>query len=173
MLVSQIKEEDLTLEINLSKDTPINFLVERNGEKKEIVITPKLVEEDENKTYMIGFSFEKVNNPGIIDSFKQGFKETLSAISQTYKSLKLMVTGKVNFKTDVGGPVSIIRISSEAAKNGIWNLMNFVAFLSINLAVFNMLPFPALDGGKMILLVVEGIRKKPLSEKVEEKEEKN
>ena len=77
-----------------------------------------------------------------------------------------MVTGKVNFKTDVGGPVSIIRISSEAAKNGIWNLMNFVAFLSINLAVFNMLPFPALDGGWTVLLIIELITRRKVPEKI-------
>lgn len=157
---------DLTLEINLAKDTPINFLVERNGEKKEIVVTPKLVNENGSERYMIGFGFGRVENPGIVESFNQGLKETLSAINQTYKSLKLMVTGNVNFKTDVGGPVSIIRISSEAAKNGIWNLMNFVAFLSINLAVFNMLPFPALDGGWTVLLLIELITRRKVPEKI-------
>ena len=157
---------DLTLEINLSKDTPINFLIERNGEKKEVVVTPKLVNENGSERYMIGFGFGIVENPSIVESFKQGFKETISAINQTYKSLKLMVTGNINLKTDVGGPVSIIRISSEAAKNGIWNLMNFVAFLSINLAVFNMLPFPALDGGWTVLLLIELITRRKVPEKI-------
>ena len=111
---------------------------------------------------MIGFAFERVQNPGIVQSFKQ----TLAAVNQTYKSLKMMVTGKVNFKTDVGGPVSIIRMSSEAAKNGIWNLMNFIAFISINLAVFNMLPFPALDGGWTVLLIIELITRRKVPEKI-------
>lgn len=158
--------DDLTIGINLAKDQPINFLIERNGEKKEIVVTPKLVEEDGRERYMIGFAFERVTNPGIVQSFKQSFKETLAVINQTYKSLKMMVTGKVNFKTDVGGPVSIIRMSGEAAKNGIWNLMYFIAFISINLAVFNMLPFPALDGGWTVLLIIELITRRKVPDKV-------
>ncbi len=158
--------DDLTIGINLAKDNPINFLIERNGEKKEIVVTPKLVEENQRERYMIGFGFERVENPGIVESFKQSFKETLAVINQTYKSLKMMVTGKVNFKTDVGGPVSIIRMSGEAAKNGIWNLMYFIAFISINLAVFNMLPFPALDGGWTVLLLIELITRRKVPDKV-------
>lgn len=158
--------DDLTIGINLSKDKPINFLIKRNGEKKEIVVTPKLVEKNGKEIYMIGFGFERVENPGIIQSFKQSFKETSAVINQTYKSLKMMVTGKVNFKTDVGGPVSIIRISGEAAKNGIWNLMYFIAFISINLAVFNMLPFPALDGGWTVLLVIELITRRKVPDKI-------
>lgn len=158
--------DDLTIGINLAKDNPINFLIERNGEKKEVVVTPKLVEENGREKYMIGFGFERVENPGIAQSFKQSFKETVAVINQTYKSLKMMVTGKVNFKTDVGGPVSIIRMSGEAAKNGIWNLMYFIAFISINLAVFNMLPFPALDGGWTVLLIIELITRRKVPEKV-------
>ena len=158
--------DDVSIGINLAKNQPINFLIERNGEKKEVIVTPKLVVEDNVEKYMIGFQFERVENPGIVQSFKQSFKETLAVINQTYKSLKMMVTGKVNFKTDVGGPVSIIRISSEAAKNGIWNLMNFIAFISINLAVFNMLPFPALDGGWTVILIIELITRRKVPDKI-------
>ena len=158
--------DDLSIGINFSKDNPINFLIKRNGEIKEITITPKLVEENGAKTYMIGFGFEKVNNPGIAQSFKQSFKQTVSTINQTYKSLKMMITGKINLKTDVGGPVSIIRMSSEAAKNGVWNLMYFIAFISINLAVFNMLPFPALDGGWTVLLIIELITRRKVPDKI-------
>ena len=78
----------------------------------------------------------------------------------------MMIMGEVNFKTDVGGPVSIIRMSSEAAKNGIWNLMYFIAFISINLAVFNMLPFPALDGGWTVILLIELITRRKVPDKV-------
>ena len=161
-----LSADDLSVAINLAKDKPINFLISRNGENKEIVVTPKLVEENGSQRYMIGFGFERIDNPGIVQSFKQSFKETISVINQTYKSLKMMVTGEVNFKTDVGGPVSIIRMSSEAAKNGIWNLMYFIAFISINLAVFNMLPFPALDGGWTVLLLIELITRRKVPDRI-------
>jgi regulator of sigma E protease len=158
--------DDLTIGINLAKDKPINFLIERNGEKKEITVVPKLVKESDRERYMIGFEFQRIEKPGIVQSFKQSFKETASVVNQTYKGLKMMITGNVNFKTDVGGPVSIIRMSSEAAKNGIWNLMYFVAFISINLAVFNMLPFPALDGGWTVILLIELITRRKVPDKV-------
>lgn len=158
--------DDLTIGINLAKDKPINFLIERNGEKKEITVVPKLVKESDRERYMIGFEFQRVEKPGIVQSFKQSFKETASVVNQTYKGLKMMITGNVNFKTDVGGPVSIIRMSSEAAKNGIWNLMYFVAFISINLAVFNMLPFPALDGGWTVILLIELITRRKVPDKL-------
>lgn len=161
-----LSADDLSVAINLAKDKPINFLISRNGENKEIVVTPKLVEENGSQRYMIGFGFERIDNPGIVQSFKQSFKETISVINQTYKSLKMMVTGEVNFKTDVGGPVSIIRMSSEAAKNGIWNLMYFIAFISINLAVFNMLPFPALDGGWTVILLIELITRRKVPDRI-------
>ncbi|MBQ6820489.1 MAG: site-2 protease family protein [Clostridium sp.] len=159
-------DDDVYLELALSKDQPINFLIERNGEKKEFVITPKLMEEDGVESYKIGFTYERVENPNILQSIKQSFKDTISTVSQTYKSLKLLVTGKLNLKTDVGGPVSIIRMTGVAAKNGIWNLMNFLAFISINLAVFNMLPFPALDGGWSVILLIELITRRKVPDKV-------
>ena len=161
-----ISADDIIIGINLAKGNPVDFLIERNGEKKEVTITPKLMEENGVESYKIGFGFKSVKNPTILQGFKQSFRETAAAISQTYRGLKMMITGNVNFKTDVGGPVSIIKMSSEAAKNGIWNLMNFIAFISINLAVFNMLPFPALDGGWTVILLIELITRRKVPDKV-------
>lgn len=158
--------DDLYIAINMAKENPLDFLIERNGEKFEYTIIPKLVEKDGNQSYMIGFAFKRVDNPTILESFKQSFKETEATIIQTYKSLKLMVTGKVNLKTDVGGPVSIIRMSSSVAKSGIWNLLYFIAYISINLAVFNMLPFPALDGGWTVILLIEFITRRKVPNKI-------
>jgi len=158
--------EDLSVEISLAKDTPINLVVDRDGEEIEFVVTPELIEEDGRERYIIGFTFDRVENPGIIDSFKQGIKKTGSIIGQTFKSLKMMVQGDLNLKTDVGGPVSIIRMSNEVAKNGPWDLINFIGYISISLAVFNMLPFPALDGGWTVILLIELITRRKVPEKV-------
>lgn len=158
--------DDLSVEISLAKDTPLNLVVERNGEEKEITVTPELMEVDGSERYIIGFTFGKVENPGILDSLKQGFKESISIINQTFKGFKMMITGNLNLKTDIGGPVSIIKISSEAAKNGIWNLMYFIGYISISLAVFNMLPFPALDGGWTVILLIELITRRKVPEKI-------
>ncbi|ATD54964.1 RIP metalloprotease RseP [Clostridium chauvoei] len=158
--------DDIIVAINMAKNRPVDFLVERNGEKREITITPELINENGKEVYRIGFGFEVNENPTILESFKESFKQTASVVVQSFKGLKMIVTGKANLKTDVGGPVSIIKMSSEAAKNGIWNLMYFVAFISVNLAVFNMLPIPALDGGWTIILLIELITKKKVPDKI-------
>lgn len=155
--------DDVSVAIAMSKGNPVDIEFERGGEVKDITITPKLNEENK---YVIGFYFGIEKNPTFIQGVKQSFKQTTSIISQTFKGLKTIVTGEANLKTDVGGPVTIIKMSGEAAKGGFWNLMYFTAFISINLAVFNLLPFPALDGGWTVILLIELITRKKVPEKI-------
>lgn len=157
---------DVTIGIQLSKGDKINLLVNRNGEKKEIIVVPQLVNEDGVELYKIGFYHTVVENPTISQTLNYTVKETVSAVGQTYKSLQMMILGQVNFKTDVGGPVTIIKMSGEAAKSGLITLARFLAFISINLAVFNLLPFPALDGGWTVLLLIELITRRKVPEKI-------
>ena len=104
-----------------------------------------------------------------MQSFKQSFKQTASLVSQTFKGLEMIFTGKANFKTDVGGPVTIIKMSTKTAEMGIWPLLYFTGFLSVNLAVFNLLPFPALDGGWCVILLIELITRRKVPDKIVEK----
>ena len=157
---------DVSIGIQLSKGSDVKLLVDRDGVNKELTITPRLVEEDGSKVYQIGFYYSGIEKPTIMQAIKQTFNETISLVGQTYKSLKLMVTGQVNFKTDVGGPVTIIKMSGQAAKSGIYTLAYFLAFISINLAVFNLLPFPALDGGWTVILLIELITRRKVPDKV-------
>lgn len=115
---------------------------------------------------LIGLNFERVQNPGYSESFKQSFNQTASLVSQTFKGLEMIFTGKANLKTDVGGPLTIVKISAETAKAGIWPLLYFTAFLSVNLAVFNLLPFPALDGGWCVILLIELITRRKVPDKI-------
>ena len=78
----------------------------------------------------------------------------------------MLVTGKLNLKTDIGGPVTMIRMSGKAAQSGWQTLCNFLGIISINLAVFNLLPFPALDGGWALILLIEFITKKKVPDKI-------
>lgn len=157
---------DVTIGIQLSKGDKINLIINRNGEKKEITVVPDLVNEDGVELYKIGFYHTLVENPTIGETLNYTMKETISSVSQTYKSLQMMVLGQVNFKTDVGGPVTIIKMSGEAAKSGLTTLARFLAFISINLAVFNLLPFPALDGGWTVLLLIELITRRKVPDKI-------
>lgn len=155
--------ENISAGIALSYGNPINMSVERNGEKKEVVVTPRKNEEGQ---MLIGVSFPQVQNPSVGESFKQSFKQTASLVTQTFKGLEMIFTGKANLKTDVGGPITIIKISAASAESGIWSLASFVGFLSVNLAVFNLLPFPALDGGWCVILLIELITRRKVPDKI-------
>jgi regulator of sigma E protease len=155
--------DDIVTDIYLSKGETINFLVDRNGQNKELSVTPKTNDEGQLK---IGASFEHVDKPGIGISFKQSLNQTASLVSQTFKGLKMIFTGKANLKTDVGGPLTIVKMSAASTKAGIWNLIYFVGFLSVNLAVFNLLPFPALDGGWCVILLIEFITRRKVPDKI-------
>ena len=153
-----------TTDVSMGKT--VDLLVNRNGKKENIKVTPRLVDQDGTQKYQVGFYYTPVENPTVLESIKESFNETISLVTQTYKSLKMMVTGKVNFKTDVGGPVTIIKMSGQAAKNGLMTLTYFLGFISINLAVFNLLPFPALDGGWTVILLIELITRRKVPDKI-------
>lgn len=158
-----VSVENVTESIGMSKGEPIDVEVERDGEVKKITITPQ---ENSEKTYDVGFSMLREDDPTLIQGIKQSFKQITTLIVQTFEALKDLVTGQGSFKTDVGGPVTIIKLSGEAARNGIVSLMYFTAFISVNLAVFNLLPFPALDGGWTVILLIELITKKKVPDKI-------
>ena len=156
--------QDIMLEMNFSKGEEMPISYKRDGKTYETTVKPQL-KEDENR-YVIGGIFGVNENPSIVTSFKESFNELASIISSTFKSLKMLVTGEASFKTDVGGPVTIIKMSAGAADMGIWPLLNIVAFLSASIGVMNLLPFPALDGGWTIILLIELITRRKVPDKV-------
>ena len=96
------------------------------------------------------------------DSFVYSFKEAGMVLS----SLGQLITGKIPLKS-MGGPITTIRITSQQATSGWLSFLNIASFIGVNLAVFNLLPIPALDGSKIIFCIIEWIRKKPINRKVE------
>lgn len=82
------------------------------------------------------------------------------------RSLGELLTGKMGLDS-MGGPVTTIKETSKAALSGIWSFLNISGFIGVNLAVFNLLPIPALDGSKVVFTIIEWIRKKPINRKVE------
>lgn len=107
-------------------------------------------------------------------TMKTGFWETIgSATVYSWKiggtvlrSLGELITGRLSIQS-MGGPVATIKMTSEIASAGVLPLLNIAAFIGVNLAVFNLLPIPALDGSKVIFCLIEWIRKKPVNRKVE------
>ncbi len=96
-----------------------------------------------------------------------GIEKTRDLTTMTYKALWRMITGRLSFRESVTGPLGIFYITSKAAHLGVVAVMHLIAVLSISLCLFNLLPLPVLDGGHLVLLVIEKIRKKSLSVRAE------
>ena len=151
-------------------DEPVTITYERNGLEYEAEITPR-----EYRTPVSGFGYntysEKTSGFNVL---KYGAVEVKYMIRTTILSLKELVTGHLGMK-DLSGPVGIadaIGDTYEQSKSEgtlmIWmNLLNMAVLLSANLGVMNLLPLPALDGGRLVFLVAEAIRRKPVNRQVE------
>lgn len=159
---------DISLFSMLFEGGDITVVYHRDGQQQETVLTPKYNEEA-GRYYMgiVGMTgYQKV---GVIDTVKYSFYEVGYWINSTIKSLELLVRGKVS-KDDVSGPVGMAQavntIYTESKPDGafyVWlNMLNFAILLSANLGVLNLLPLPALDGGRIIFVLVEAVRGKPI-----------
>jgi len=153
--------EDFQTEVYTTKGQPINLVLERNGVKDTIKISPSF--DNEEKRFIIGVFPTFKEKPGFIQSVDYGVNQCVSLTKQVFIALKTLVTGKAS-ASDIGGPVTIIKVSAQAAKAGIWVLLNFMAFLSVQLGIFNIIPFPALDGGWIFILLVELISGKKIDD---------
>ncbi|MBN2097679.1 MAG: site-2 protease family protein, partial [Candidatus Omnitrophica bacterium] len=96
-------------------------------------------------------------------SFYQGAEKLLSLSAFTYKALWFVVTRRLSFKESFAGPIMIFKLTGTAARMGFIYLLHLMALLSMSLAIFNFLPLPVLDGGHLFFLLVEKIRKRPIS----------
>ncbi len=102
---------------------------------------------------------------GPIAALAAGARETFDSSLLIYRFLNALITGRVSPK-NLGGPLSIFNAASDAASVGAAQLLLFLTMLSANLAVINFLPIPLLDGGHIVFLVLEGILRRPVNEKV-------
>ncbi|MFL2060089.1 RIP metalloprotease RseP [Marinilactibacillus psychrotolerans] len=147
-------------------ETQRTFTIEKaDGTIIEETITPESV--DNGQGEQVGrIGVEVSFDRSFFSKIKFGFTESWSIVSQIFVILGSFLTG--GFSIDkLGGPVAIFATSQNVAQAGILGIINFIGFLSVNLGIMNLLPIPALDGGKLLLNIIEGIRKKPISEEKE------
>lgn len=104
---------------------------------------------------------------GLIKAFSLSAEKTWTLTVITYKAIWRMITGKLSLSKSVTGPIGIFYITSQAAHMGITALLNLIGLLSLSLAIFNLLPLPILDGGHILLLIIEKVRGRLLSIKTE------
>lgn len=113
---------------------------------------------------MIGISPEySKRGAGFFEGFKIGFQQTFYWLKITFVSLKSVVTGAESVK-NLGGPIMIAQLAGESAKSGLATLLGFMAIISVNLGFVNILPIPALDGGHLVVTLIEGVLRRELSD---------
>ncbi len=144
----------------------ISVVINRAGKEKTIAITPKSEESNGKKVGKIGVSNKaEIEKISFINKIKYGFTQAFTSSLLIFKALGNLVTGFSLNK--LGGPVMIFQQSAQVSAMGGSAIISFMALLSMNLGIMNLLPIPVLDGGKLLLNVIEGIRRKPLSQEKE------
>lgn len=152
--------DEMTSIVRSSADKTLSMTIQRNGDTKNVSITPKSVEgQNGSKIGQLGVTRTLDNS--ILSILGYGFTQTITVVVMVLSALGSIFTKGFNLN-QLGGPVAIYSLISQVAKNGLIDLLSFMGMISANLGVMNLLPIPALDGGKLVLNFIEGIRKKPL-----------
>ncbi len=166
---------DLVNVVSRSPGKELEFTVQRGDRLIKLRITPMRVEEKGpgGKKVVIGRIgvrktgggfFETIEAKGLLQAPVMGARATYRMGFFIVDSIKMLVTGEVSLK-NLGGPVTIIKESGKAASAGILAYIMFMALLSVNLGVLNLLPIPILDGGHLLLFAVEAMKGEPLNER--------
>lgn len=149
------KDKDFEKEINVE--------VKRDGKDLDFNFKPKV----EAENVYIGIIPAR-RTPGFFEAIALGFKETGRNIKMIFTILGRLFTGKLALGA-LSGPVGVLKELGNQAQSGLANLLYFLAYISVNLAVFNLLPIPALDGSKLLTSAIEMITGKKINKKLEEK----
>ena len=164
-------ERDLSFLMGRSQDGVIDFTVERNGEKVELNDV-KFQTTEQNGVTLITYDFIIVGEkPTFKNVVKNSFTQSASIARLVWLSLFDIVTGRYG-ASELAGPVGTVDIIADvtaaaATERNMDNLLFIMALITINLGVANLLPLPALDGGRLFFLIIEAIRRKPINPKYE------
>ena len=156
-----------------SKDTPVPITIQRKGQTLDLTVVPKLMPggPSDKEAYRIGvevpldFRTEKLPFAAALSAATEDCKKNSSLI---FKLLGQLFTVKGTLK-QFSGPVGIMQESGRAAQAGFIVLLQFMALISLNLAIFNMLPIPILDGGLVLMLLVESVMRRDIKQEVKER----
>lgn len=164
-------ELDLSFLMSRSQDGVFDFVVERNGEKVTLNDV-HFATEQQNGITLIQYDFIIIGEqPGFLNIVKNAFTQSASIVRMVWLSVFDLVTGRYGM-SELAGPVGTVDIiadvTAQAVSSGsLTNLLTIMAFITINVGVANLLPLPALDGGRFLFLAVEAVRRKPVNPKYE------
>jgi regulator of sigma E protease len=165
-------DTDISFLMGRSDDGVFDMTVLRDGEKVELKDVTFKTEKDGKYTF-ITYDFiilgEETNFFNVVEN---SFRRSASIARLVWLSFFDLVTGRYGL-TDLSGPVGTVNVIADAAagavesKDGLITALTMMAFISINIGIFNLIPLPALDGGRLFFLIIEGIRRKPINPKYE------
>jgi len=170
--------EDFQRFVATSPDRQVTLQLERNGTPQTMDLTPESTEVEDRFGNMqrigrIGVSRDVADTdltlyrPGPVEAVGMTFEEIRFIVQRTGAFLGDFFVGRGDIE-QLGGPVKVAKVSGEVATLGILALINLMALLSLNIGIFNLLPVPMLDGGHLLYYLVEAVRGRPLSMKVQE-----
>ena len=154
--------EDISRYIQGAEGKPFKLTYQRDGEVRSTTLIPE--QEPNTKRAIIGItSSADIYQPGILEAAGLAVQKVVFVLMAMLGALAQLIQG--TGAAELSGPVGVAQMAGEVAHQGILPLLNFAAFLSLNLGLINLLPVPALDGGHFVMLVLEGLRGKPLGPK--------
>lgn len=158
-------KRDIDFEINMNGAETANILVERNGKKLSFDIKPVTeTYEDGTQGHMIGI-YLKTEAPNPLNILHESIFQTIWMGKTVIVSLGMLISGKASMN-DVSGPVGVVSTMNTVAQSGgivgLINLLMLGSLISVNIGIMNLLPLPALDGGRIFFILIEGIRRKPI-----------
>jgi len=153
---------------NYKGDKPLKIFVKRGN--KTLVFEVKPVYNEKLKTKIIGIApiqEVKIVKYGFFEAIEKSFERTKELTIALFKVIKGLITGEVSIKT-LGGPIAIAQFSGQALETGLSTFLFSMAFISLQLAYLNLLPIPVLDGGLILILLIESIIRRPIPERAKE-----
>ena len=163
--------------VKKSPDLPLDLTVQRGNDELALIAIPDLtVTPDNNSIGHLGVASKQTDWPAnllreihypIPQALWPAMVKTWDMTTLTLNALKKMVTGSISIK-NLSGPITIATVASDSVDKGIRTFLNFLAYLSISLGLINILPIPVLDGGHLMYYLVELVRGRPVSEKIQD-----
>ena len=170
--------EDVQRIVSVNGDRKLMFGIDRDGKMLQIEITPQV--QNENDTFggtfrrgLIGVKPSMAPNAietkrvGLLEALRLGARQTYTNISQTGQGIGDMITGRQS-PDQMGGPILIAQVTGRVAELGAVAMLSWIAFVSANIGFLNLLPIPVLDGGHLLFYAIEAVRRRPLSQRMQE-----
>lgn len=143
------------------------LLVNRNGETKQLAITPNVVEGSPKIGIGVDSQHPLRSEHSLGYAIKYSALQTKNAFTQIFETFRMLFVTKEAGVSDLAGPIGIYTMTSEIVTYGFTSLIIWISFLSVNIGIMNLLPLPALDGGRILFVIIEAIIGRPVDRKVE------